>query len=318
MTPTANETLIGLLRAAAMDEHAAIIQYLRHAYMMGESGLSCEIEAVARDEMRHFWILSRWIVKLGGDPLTDRGFTDFSGATPPEWMARNVEAEDRAIAMYRDLIGRTDDADVRADIAHILADEERHRQQFVKFGAEVQAEMTAAAGEPPATAPEAALAAVDKEALEWGVQHEYAALLQYLMHSFLLHTQPDGEISDRLELEAVNEMQHLGWLGEKLAGHGLELPWTPHAVEVPADVKAMLQADVNLEQSTSARYGQFLTQMTDPALKSVVEDVRGQELYHESLFNRLLKHVTQQPASAAPSSSSRTWTIGSLKQKEVK
>lgn len=53
MTPTANETLIGLLRAA-MDEHAAIIQYLRHAYMMGESGLSCEIEAVAGMRMRHF------------------------------------------------------------------------------------------------------------------------------------------------------------------------------------------------------------------------------------------------------------------------
>ncbi len=315
MTPMANEALIGLLRAAAMDEHAAIIQYLRHAYMMGESDLACEIEGVAREEMRHFWILSRWMVKLGGEPLTDRGFTDFGGGTAPEWMARNVQAEDRAIAMYRDILGRTSDPDIQADIAHILADEERHREQFVAFGAETQAELAAAATAPPE--PEAPIAAGDKEALDWGVQHEYAALLQYLMHSFLLHTQPDCEISHQLELQAINEMQHLGWLGEELAGRGIELPWAPHAVEVPADAATMLEADISLEQGTSAMYGQFLTTMVDPELKGVVEDARGQELYHESLFSRLLKRAVQKPTPGAQSPS-HTWTIGSLKQKEGK
>lgn len=149
------------------------------------------------------------------------------------------------------------------------------------------------------------------------MQHEYAALLQYLMHSFLLHTQPDGEMLRPAGLEAVNEMQHLGWLGERLAGHGLRaLPWTPHVVEVPADVAAMLQADVNLEQSTSARYGQFLTQMTDPSAEKRGGRCAGtRNFYHESLFNRLLKRVAQQPASAAPSSSSRTWTIGSTNKR---
>jgi len=313
MTPIANDAIIKALRAAAMDEHAAIIQYLRHAYMMGESELACEIEGVARDEMRHFWILSRWIVKLGGEPLTDRGFTDFGGATPPEWMERNVQAEDRAIAMYRELIGRANDPDLRADIAHVLADEERHRGQFVDFGVEAQAEL-AAATESTGVAPEAPIAVVDKEALDWGVQHEYAALLQYLMHSFLLHTQPNCEISDQLELQAINEMQHLGWLGEELAGHGIELPWTPHPVEVPSDAASMLESDIRLEQGTSAMYGQFLTQMTDPKLKGVVEDAHGQELYHESLFNRLLKRA---PQKAAPEPG-KTWTIGSLKQKETK
>lgn len=316
MTPMTNATLIELLQAAAMDEHAAIIQYLRHAYMMGEGELACEIEGVAREEMRHFWILSRWIVKLGGEPLTDRGFTDFGGATPPEWMARDVQAEDRAIAMYRDIIGRTSDPDLRADLQYILADEERHRQQFLDFGAEAQ---TAMAAEATDAAPAAAtpITPVDKEALDWGVQHEYAALLQYLMHSFILHTQPDCEISHQLELQAINEMQHLGWLGEELAGRGIELPWTPHPVEVPADAAAMLEADIRLEQGTSAMYGQFLTQMVDPTLKGVVEDARGQELYHESLFARLLKRVQQRPGSGMPGTS-KAWTIGSLKQKEHK
>lgn len=313
MTPIVNNTIIEALRAAAMDEHAAIIQYLRHAYMMGESELACEIEGVARDEMRHFWILSRWIVKLGGEPLTDRGFTDFAGATAPEWMERDVQAEDRAIAMYRDLISRVNDPDLQADIAHILADEERHRGQFVDFGVEAQAELAAAA-ESAEASPEAPIPVVDKEALDWGVQHEYAALLQYLMHSFLLHTQPNCEISDQLELQAINEMQHLGWLGEELAGHGIELPWNPHPVEVPTDAASMLESDIRLEQGTSEMYGKFLTQMTDPQLKGVVADARGQELYHESLFTRLLKRVAQK----ATPETTKTWTIGSLKQKETK
>lgn len=317
MTPSTNEGLVGLLQTAAMDEHAAIIQYLRHAYMMGEGELACEIEGVAREEMRHFWILSRWIVKLGGDPLTDRGFTDFGGAAAPEWMARNVQAEDRAIAMYHDIIGRASDPDLQADLGYILADEERHRAQFVGFGAKTQAALAAAAAEPQSAdaAPAPPMAAVDKEALDWGVQHEYAALLQYLMHSFLLHTRPDCEVSQQLELQAINEMQHLGWLGEELAGRGIELPWTPHAIEVPRDPQAMLESNISLEQGTSAMYGQFLTTMADPKLKGVVEDARGQELYHESLFTRLLKRVAQKPAPAA---SSKTWTIGSLKQKESK
>ena len=49
--------IIELLTKDLQDEHAAIIQYLTHAYAMGEGELACEIEAIAREEMRHFdWL----------------------------------------------------------------------------------------------------------------------------------------------------------------------------------------------------------------------------------------------------------------------
>ncbi len=293
--------LIHRLQALAEDEHAAIIQYLRHAYGMGETPLACEIEGIARDEMRHFWMLSRWIVRLSGQPTIERGFTDLAGATPPEWLARDVAAEERAIADYQALIAEDIAPDLRADLERILADEIRHHDEFTAFVVEAQAE--AEAVPPAAGVPEVPLGAPDQEALEWGVSHEYAAILQYLTHSFVIQ---DEEVSRQLELQAVNEMQHMGWFGEELMEKGAEMPLDPHAVSRPATAAAMLEADIALENATAAAYARFLTTMTNPGAKDVVAEARGHELYHEGLFTRLLARVRR--------AASGNWTIGSLKE----
>ena len=312
MPQTNNADLIQMHRAAVEDEHAALIQYLRHAYMMGEGELACEIEGIAREEMRHLWILSRWIVRLGGQPTTARGFTDLAGATSPEWMQRDVAAEERAIAMYEGYLTRITDPDLRADIEHILADERRHHGDFAHFVDKTTREMQASPEE-PAEEPAPAMAAVDKNALEWAVSHEYAAILQYLVHSFLT-MDTDEEISSQLMTQAINEMQHMGWFGEELVGSGEEMPLTHHPLTLPADPEAMLQADIQLENETAAMYGRFVEQMIDPGAKGIIDDARGQELYHENLFGRLLKRL-KPVTSPAVAPTSKVWTVGTLKRK---
>ena len=47
------EKIIALLNEDLEGEHGAIIQYLTNAYAMGEGEMACEIEAIAREEMRH-------------------------------------------------------------------------------------------------------------------------------------------------------------------------------------------------------------------------------------------------------------------------
>jgi len=309
MPKTTNAELIQMLRAAVEDEHAALIQYLRHAYMMGEGELACEIEGIAREEMRHLWILSRWIVRLGGQPTTQRGFTDLAGATGTEWMQRDVAAEERAIAMYEGYLDRIEDPNLRADIEHILADERRHHGDFAHFVDKTEAEAADATAEEPAPA----MATVDKNALEWGVSHEYAAILQYLIHSFLT-MDTDEEISSQLMTQAINEMQHMGWFGEELVGSGEEMPLTHHPLTLPADPEAMLEADIKLENETAAMYGQFIGQMVDPGAKGVIDDARGQELYHENLFGRLLKRL-KPVTSPAAAPTTKVWTVGTLKRK---
>ena len=58
------QKIIEMLNADLEGEHGAIIQYLSHAYGMGEGEMSCEIEALAREEMRHLDWLAETIVEL--------------------------------------------------------------------------------------------------------------------------------------------------------------------------------------------------------------------------------------------------------------
>jgi bacterioferritin (cytochrome b1) len=95
------QAVVELLNADLRDEHAAIIQYLQHAYAIGEGEEAGEIEAIAREEMRHFDWLAEAIVELGGKPDMERGEVDLTGSGPVEWMARDILAEERAIAQYK-------------------------------------------------------------------------------------------------------------------------------------------------------------------------------------------------------------------------
>ena len=67
------DKFIELLNHDLEGEHGAIIQYLTHVYAMGEGEMACEIEALAREEMRHLDWLAETIVELGGVPTLERG-----------------------------------------------------------------------------------------------------------------------------------------------------------------------------------------------------------------------------------------------------
>jgi len=67
------EEIIALLNRDIQSEHGAIIQYLTHEYGIGEGELACEIEAIAREEMRHLDWLAQLVTDLGGKiRLTER------------------------------------------------------------------------------------------------------------------------------------------------------------------------------------------------------------------------------------------------------
>jgi bacterioferritin len=96
--------VIALLNRDIEGEHAAIIQYLVHAYAIGEGEMACEIEAIAREEMRHLDWLAEAVTELGGVPSFTRGEMRTAGKTVTSWMKNDVLAEEDAIKMYRDHI----------------------------------------------------------------------------------------------------------------------------------------------------------------------------------------------------------------------
>jgi bacterioferritin len=263
--------VIAMLNTDIRDEHAAIIQYLQHAYAIGESGEASEIEAVARDEMRHLRWLSEVVVELGGDPTIERSEVDLSGAGPVEWMARDIMAEERAIAQYKEHIAAIDDPKIVRLLQRILSDEEAHRDQFADLADELAEEgvkpviedlSTATSGEPSRTA----------EILQEGVQHEYTVILQYLYHDFVT---PDCEVSHELRMQAINEMQHMGWFSEGLA----EMSVRPEMQHIAA------------ERAVTMVYNQQIEETDDEELKALLVRVRDHEVYHDEVFSEMLEEV---------------------------
>ena len=277
--------IVAMLNEDIKGEHAAIVQYLRHAYAMGEGEMACEIEAIARDEMRHLEWLSETVAELGGEPTLDRGEMTIGGRNIAEWMQRDVGLERDAIAMYDEHIAAVDDPKIKRLLRRIVSDETSHRRDFEHFvekskkGMEPIAPLEAPAGKPSKLA----------DMLNWGVRHEYTVILQYLYHSFMT---PDEEVSEEMQDQAINEMQHLGWLAEELtdAGNVPEIEET--GVDRSKDTADMLRADIAVEREVTKEYTRQIDEVDDPDLKRLITRIRDNEIYHDELFSDLLDEVS--------------------------
>jgi len=272
------EKVIELLNKDLQDEHGAIIQYLSHAYGMGEGEMACEIEAMARDEMRHLDWLAETIVELGGVPSLERGTMKMGGTSVHDWMVNNVSLEDGAIAQYTKHIEAIDDPKIKRLLQRILSDEKAHRDDFEHF---VEKSHRQAMEDVRGTKSDDTI-----KTLNWGIEHEYTVILQYLLQRYLT---PNEEAAEELEDQAINEMQHLGWLAEKVIDMG-GTPVIEHiGVDQSTKTADMLSADIKIEQEVADAYDQAASKATDTKLKKLFLRLRDNEIYHAEVFGDLLE-----------------------------
>ena len=270
--------IIELLNLDLQDEHGAIIQYLSHAYAMGESEMSCEIEAMARDEMRHLDWLAETIVELGGKPSLKRGTQNMAGKLPQDWMKNNVGLEDGAIETYKKHIKAIDDPKIKRLLKRILADEQAHRPKFVHFVDKTKKEgMKDVRGKRKDGV---------TKMLDWGIGHEYTVILQYMFHSYMAKNK---EAKKQLEDQAINEMQHLGWLSEEMVSGGGNPTIEHTAPDQSTKLPDMLKADLKIEKEVAAKYDKAAGEVDDKGLKELLIRIRDNEKYHIDVFNDLLK-----------------------------
>jgi len=270
--------IIALLNQDLEGEHAAIIQYLVHAYAMGEGEMACEIEAIAREEMRHFDWLAKTIVGLGGIPSLNRGDMRTGGESVSDWMKNNVLQEEDGIALYEEHIKAVGDPKVKRLLQRILSDEKSHRGDFEHFVDKARKE-----GAKDLRGPEQDKIA---QVLNWGIEHEYTVILQYLLHSY---TTPNEDVKKEMEDQAINEMQHLGWLSEELVSKK-GTPIIEH-IKVDQSTKTvdMLRTDIKIEQEVAAEYDRAAKEIDEPGLKKLLVRIRDHEIYHADVFNDLLR-----------------------------
>ncbi len=321
------EQIIELLRKDMRGEHQAIIQYLNHAYTLGEGEIACEIEAIAREEMRHLDWLADEIVELGGDPSMERDPVDFEMVPPGELLEKDIDLEQVAIDQYQEHMEAIDEPEIRRLLARIVHDERAHQGQFRDLIEEAREQMEA--GEPPdaeGEAPEDAdYAKRLEEIMNEGIRHEYSVILQYLFHSFLAE---DKEVAEELENAAINEMQHMGWLAEEQYEHKGEPDYSHGDLVLSHDMVKNLLADIDVEAEVTEAYSSQLSELKEEDLRKLVERIRDHEIYHEAVFKDLLEEIkeeVEEEASSEPvqeedeaeeSPSRDIPSIGSLKGKE--
>jgi bacterioferritin len=269
--------MISFLNQDLEGEHAAIIQYLVHAYAIGEGEMACEIEAIAREEMRHFDWLAEAIVSLGGTPSIRRGEMRQGGESIPQWMKNDVLQEQDAIRTYEEHIKAIGDPKIKRLLQRILSDEKSHLKDFEHFVQKADKEKLKdlrGSRRDQVT-----------EVLNWGIEHEYTVVLQYLLHSYLTSNQ---EARKELQDQAINEMQHLGWLAEKMVNKGGS-PRIEHTqVDKSANTADMLRADISIERKVAAEYDRASGEIADPDLRELLTRIKDHEIYHAEVFNDLL------------------------------
>jgi bacterioferritin len=245
---------------------------------MGEGEMACEIEALARDEMRHLDWLAETVAELGGTPSLERGTMLMSGESVADWMGNNVLLEKGAINQYQEHIKLIDDPKIKRLLERILSDEESHHGSFEHFVEKAKRKgMKDIRG-----------SRQDKttRTLNWGVEHEYTVILQYLLHSYMT---PNKEAQEQLADQAINEMQHLGWLAEEIIGSGGNPKIEHTEVDQSTKTPDMLRADIKIEKEVADAYDQAAKETEDPDLKKLLHRIRDNEIYHIGVFNDLLK-----------------------------
>jgi bacterioferritin len=285
-----NDQVIEMLKQDMMGEHQAIIQYLSHAYAMGEVPMAFEIEAIAREEMRHLDWLADAIVERGGQPTMQRAPVDFASDTVASQMLKDVELERGGIQQYRQHMEAIDDAELRLLLARIVHDEMAHQAKFAALAKEARATAEAA---PAQTAGEPAAPISEKqkrlaEILNQGVRHEYTVTLQYLFHSFMSGSK---DLAEEMQNIAINEMQHMGWLAEAVEGTGAKPDMSHTELVLTDDPEKMLKADIAVEREVTKEYTSQLPEIEEPGLQKLVTRIRDHEIYHDARFGEFLEEV---------------------------
>lgn len=202
-----------LLNDDLFGEHDAIVHYLQHAWALKDTYGSA-IETIARDEMRHLKWLAHTIVKLGGVPnLAVPTFRP--PATGEELFCADIRAEEVAIHQYEEHRRMIRHPQVEGLLGRIVLDEEDHRRRFADMLNQYQKSGQPLAWGTPSRDPVG-------QRLEELVRLEYHQVLAKLWQSFV--DRHLGALTDDFEEQAIDEMKHLGWIGERFWQHG---GWPP-------------------------------------------------------------------------------------------
>ncbi len=277
--------LINLLLYDVALEHSAIVQYLYHIFLINDANITCEIEEIARQEMRHLKWFAQKVVQLGGEVILNR-LEDMIMVGGPDWedmLSKDVLAEEMAIEIYTKQLEIVKDDSVKRLLERVIKDENTHRFEFSELRDKVKEGMVCYQEERQG---------IDQKTLEVlnkFLQEEYASIIKYLYQFF--HSKDIKHRDVMLDL-AIESMVHMGKIGEKIG----ELGGMPHIkteLSPPRykDMQRSLEEEIIFEQHAMGEYEKDIKIIDDPEIKRLFEFIEHQEEYHKHMLMELLKKM---------------------------
>ena len=135
MVQKASPKLTEMMNQAIAGELQAIVQYMWHHIMvkgLSSSSLMEVFEDISVEEMKHAEKIAERLFYFDVNPTTKPNPIAVGG-TPEQMLKANVQAEEEAITLYKDIIKQAaseGDDTTRLLFEEILADEERHHDTF--------------------------------------------------------------------------------------------------------------------------------------------------------------------------------------------
>lgn len=135
MVQKASPRLTEMMNQAIAGELQAIVQYMWHHIMvkgLHSSSLMDVFGDISVEEMKHAEKIAERLFYFDVNPTTKPNPIAVGGA-PEQMLKANVQAEEEAITLYKDIIKQAaaeGDDTTRLLFEEILADEERHHDTF--------------------------------------------------------------------------------------------------------------------------------------------------------------------------------------------
>lgn len=289
--PKASKELLAAMNEALSEELASTVQYLWHhiqARGIHSAAIADLFKAVSMVEMKHAERIAERIDLLGGVPTT--AFDAISPGTHGDvarMLRDNVQAEEKAVAMYRKLahMGRdADDPVSRVLFEEILGETEEHAHELAKLLAD--------AGDvsPPQVEPKKRSKLID--ALNIAVSDELASIIQYQWHHVMGRGIASPAILEMFESHSIDEMRHAYAFAERVDLLGGELTVEIHPIAVGGDLQKMLRDDLEGEYRAIEMYKGYIKlaeQEDDPVTRRLLEETLATEEGHANDWETVLE-----------------------------
>ncbi len=290
-------------------EHSAIIQYLFHAYTIGEEGIENELEEIAREEMRHLRMFAHMVVDLGGIPAIDkRAAVYLEAPNVTDLIQFDIEAEQMAIEEYGKQLKDIPDKRVQRVLERAIKDETSHLHIFQDLKEKVK-ENIAENGE-NYVLDENKLKIV--HLLNQYLQKQYEKILESLYQSFVMrHKNP--HLSDEIEQRAIDKMKHFGWVAEEISEYGAKPDMSMPPVNKIQDEEKIVEYHIEDQKEFPKEIESIASQVEDKDLKWILERIAKREIHYRDLEEFLKKpDVSEKEISQVISA----LTVGSLFKKK--